>query len=59
MEKKMEPGSDNEPDLSVRTSVAKQFNIQHINNEMKKKCYNPYIWNNSWLPRSWPLYLII
>ena len=33
---KMEPGSDNEPDLSVRTSVAKQFKIQHINHEMKK-----------------------
>ena len=32
---KMEPGSDNEPDLSVRTSVAKQFKIQHINHEMK------------------------
>ena len=43
---KMEPGSDNEPDLSVRTSVAKQFKIQHINREMKKKkkkCYKPYI----------------
>ena len=33
---KMEPGSDNEPDLSVKTSVAKQFKIQHINHEMKK-----------------------
>ena len=33
---KMEPGSDNEPDLSVRTSVAKQFKIQHINHEMNK-----------------------
>ena len=32
---KMEPGSDNEPDLSVRTSVAKQFKIQHINHKMK------------------------
>ena len=52
---KMEPGSDNEPDLSVRTSVTKhslRFNI--INHEMKNwKCYNPYnpyIWNNLWLP---------
>ena len=33
---KMEKGSDNETDLSVRTSVAKQFKIQHINHEMKK-----------------------
>ena len=33
----MEPGSDNEPDLSVRTSVAEtQFKIQHINHEMIK-----------------------
>ena len=33
---KMKPGSDNEPDLSVRTSVAKHsFEIQHINHEMK------------------------
>ena len=34
---KMEPGSDYEPDLSVRISVAKQFQIQHINHEMEKK----------------------
>ena len=34
---KMEKGSDNETDLSVRTSVVKQFKIQHINREMKKK----------------------
>ena len=35
--KKMEPlGSDNEPDLSVRMSVAKQFKIQHISHEMRK-----------------------
>ena len=33
----MEPGSDNEPDLLVRKSIAKQFKIQHINREMKKK----------------------
>ena len=35
---KMEPGSDNEPDLSVRTSVTDktQFKIQHINHEMRK-----------------------
>ena len=34
---KMEPGSDNEPDLSVKTSVAKHSltEIQHINHEMK------------------------
>ena len=32
----MEPGSDNEPDLSVRISVVKQLKIQHINREMKK-----------------------
>ena len=32
----MEPGSDNEPDLSVRTSVASetQFKIQHISQEI-------------------------
>ena len=36
--KKMEPGSDNEPDLSVRTVCYKtQFKIQHINHEMIKK----------------------
>ena len=35
---KMEPGSDNEPDLSVKTSCSEtQFKIQHINHEMKKK----------------------
>ena len=33
----MEPGSDNEPDLLVRKSIAKQFKIQHINREKKKK----------------------
>ena len=34
---KMEPGSDNEPDLSVRTSCSEtQFKIQHINHEMRK-----------------------
>ena len=34
---KMDPGSDNEPDLSVRTSVTlkTQFKIQHINHEMR------------------------
>ncbi len=33
----MEPGSDNEPDLSVRTSCSEtQFKIQHINHEMRK-----------------------
>ena len=32
----MEPGSDNEPDLSVRTSAAKHSLTQHINREMKK-----------------------
>ena len=31
----MEPGSDNEPDLSVRTSYETQFKIQHINHEMR------------------------
>ena len=34
---KMEPGSDNEPDLSVRTSVAKHsLRFKHVNREMKK-----------------------
>ena len=33
---KMEPGSDNEPDLSVRACSETQFKIQHINREMKK-----------------------
>ena len=34
----MEPGSGNEPDLSVRISVAKRSlkPLQHINHEMKK-----------------------
>ena len=34
---KMEPGSDNEPDLSVGTSVASetQFKKKHINQETK------------------------
>ena len=33
----MEPGSDNEPDLSVRTSCSEtQFKIQHIKREMRK-----------------------
>ena len=39
---KMEPGSDNEPDLLVRTSVAKRslsFNTSVMKGE---KCYNPY-----------------
>ena len=56
----MEPGSDNEPDLSVRTSCSETlFKIQHINHEKRKiVSYNPHIWNNSWLPRSWPLYKI-
>ena len=45
--------------LSQNICSETQFKIQHINDEMKKKCYNPYTWNNSWLPWSWPLYLII
>ena len=33
---KMEPGSDNEPDLSVSGVCYKtQFKIQHINHEMR------------------------
>ena len=37
-----------------------QFKIQHTNHEIRKKIITHiYIWNNSWLPRSWPLYLII
>ena len=38
----MEPGSDNEPDLSVRTSVAKhslRFNTSIV--KWNKKCYKP------------------
>ena len=36
----MEPGSDNEPDLSVRTSVAKhslRFNTSIVKKKKKKK----------------------
>ena len=43
MEKKIEPGSDNEPDLSVRTSVAKHSLIFNTSIVKGKKCYNPYI----------------
>ena len=43
----MEPGSDNEPDLSVRTSVAKQFKIQHINREMKKESVITHIFETT------------
>ena len=35
----MEPGSDNEPDLSVTENICSgetQFKIQHINHEMEK-----------------------
>ena len=40
----MEPGSDNEPDLSVRTSVAKRslrFNTSIMKWELKKKNVYP------------------
>ena len=49
MEIKKEPGSENEPDLSVTTSVAKhslRFNtsiMKEKKKKKKKKCYNPYI----------------
>ena len=52
---KMEPGLDNEPDLSVRTSVAKHSLRFNTNCEMKKSVIT-HIFE---LPRSWPLYLII
>ena len=39
---KMEPGSDNEPDHSVRTSVAKR-NLSFNTSIMKREqCYNLY-----------------
>ena len=41
---KMEPGSYNESDLSVRTSVEKH-SLRFNTSIMKwKKCYNPYIY---------------
>ena len=40
--KKMEPGSDNEPDLSVRASVAKR-SLSFNTSVMKREFfYNPY-----------------
>ena len=35
---KMEPGSDNEPDLSLSQNICSEtkFKTQHINHEMKK-----------------------
>ena len=50
----MEPGSDNEPDPSVITSVAKhslRFNTSIVKCKKKKKksVITQYL-NNSWLP---------
>ena len=36
---KMEPGSDNEPDLSVRTSVAKRSLSFNTSIMKREKCY--------------------
>jgi len=39
---KMEPGSDNEPDLSVRMSVAKSSLSFNTSIMKREKCYNLY-----------------